>query len=55
MSNIDDFMAAMELDKEKSESEFIPNPYTVWRMEKEKPENRLEPDINDIQRFTLKK
>ncbi len=34
-----------------SNPRFIPNRISVLRREKNKPENKLEPDLNEIQRF----
>ncbi len=33
------------------EAKFIPNKISVLRREKSRPENKLEPDLNEIQRF----
>ena len=57
MSKIDKFEPLSRQNKKKensSKTNFVPNSFSVLKMQKERPENQLEPNINEIQRFTTR-
>lgn len=52
MKNEDRFVP-LDLQKKNSlKTNFEPNEFYMLRKQKEKPENQLEPNINDIQRYS---